>query len=214
MRMLELFSGTGVMSETFLNAGHEIMTVELDPKFHPTLRADILDIDWNEFADEYGKFDVMWASPPCTTFSVASIGHHRQKNRETGECVAVSEQAKIGDELLAQTLRAIKVLQPKVWFIENPRAGMRTMRVMADLPRYTVTYCQYGWNIMKPTDIWTNHPDPRFKPACKNGAPCHMRSPRHNWKTGLQSLPRGAARAMIPQELCDHILEICEDVIE
>ena len=166
MRMLELFSGTGVMSETFRKAGHEVVTVELDPKFNPTVCKDILDIDWYDFEDEYGKFDVMWASPPCTTFSVASIGHHRQKNRETGECVAVSEQAKIGDELLAQTLRAVYLLHP------------------------------------------------RFKPACKNGAPCHMRSPRHNWKTGLQSLPRGAARAMIPQELCDHILEICEDVIE
>lgn len=214
MRMLELFSGTEVMSETFRRAGHDSVSVEVDKRFDPTIRANILNIDWNQFADDNGRFDVLWASPPCTTFSLASIGHHRKKNRETGECEAVSEDAKIGDALLRQTLKAIEVLRPKLWFIENPRAGMRTMRCMRDLPRYTVTYCQYGMPIMKPTDIWTNHPSPTFRPACKNGDPCHMAAPRHNWKTGLQSLPRGPARSALPQQLCDEVLRMCEEVIQ
>ena len=33
-----------------------------------------------------------------------------------------------------------------------------------------LTYCQYGDQRQKPTDIWTNHPQPNFKPPCKQGA--------------------------------------------
>lgn len=69
----------------------------------------------------------------------------------------------------------IKELKPKYYFWENPRAGLRKMTFMQDIPRYTITYCQYMMNEpwekrrMKPTDIWTNHPNPKFKPPCKNG---------------------------------------------
>ena len=63
-------------------------------------------------------------------------------------------------------LKLIDQLQPRYYFIENPRGGMRKMEWMKGLPRYTVTYCQYGDNRMKPTDIWTNHPDPKFLPMC------------------------------------------------
>lgn len=83
------------------------------------------------------------------------------------------------------------------------------MRFMRDLPRYTVTYCQYGDTRMKPTDIWTNHPDPQFKPACSNGDPCHERAPRGSM-TGTQGLKDHKHRSVIPEELCDHIVDICE----
>lgn len=82
---------------------------------------------------------------------------------------------------------------------------------MKSLPRYTVTYCQYGDTRMKPTDIWTNHPDPRFKPMCKNGDPCHVPAPRGS-KTGTQGLKnsRERERSVIPKPLCQHIVDICE----
>lgn len=81
---------------------------------------------------------------------------------------------------------------------------------MSKLPRYTVTYCQYGDNRMKPTDIWTNHPNPKFKPMCKNGAPCHESAPRGS-KTGTQGLKCKIDRSRIPKELCDHIASISEE---
>ena len=52
------------------------------------------------------------------------------------------------------------------------------MNFMKGLPRYTVTYCKYGDTRMKPTDIWTNHPNPQFLPPCQNGDKCHKPSPR------------------------------------
>ena len=84
------------------------------------------------------------------------------------------------------------------------------MWFMKNLPRYTVTYCQYGDTRMKPTDIWTNHPNPRFKPPCKNGDPCHVSAPR-GASTGTQGIKGRIMRAVIPQELCEHIVEICEE---
>ena len=107
-------------------------------------------------------------------------------------------------------LKLIEELNPKYYFIENPRGGLRKMDFMQDLPRYTITYCQYGHNSMKPTDIWTNHPDPKFRPMCKNGQPCHEAAPRGS-KTGLQGVKDKATRSIIPKELCEHIVKICED---
>lgn len=86
---------------------------------------------------------------------------------------------------------------------------MRKMDFMSGLPRYTVTYCKYGDTRMKPTDIWTNHPNPDFLPMCHNGDPCHERAPR-GAKTGTQGLKGSMERSVIPRALCEHIVEICE----
>lgn len=64
---------------------------------------------------------------------------------------------------------------------------------------------------MKPTDIWTNHPDPRFKPPCHYGDPCHMAAPRGTHTAGTQLLANSKERARIPAELCRHIVDICEE---
>lgn len=84
------------------------------------------------------------------------------------------------------------------------------MDFMNGLPRYTVTYCQYGDIRMKPTDIWTNHPSPNFKPPCRNGDKCHTPAPR-GARTGTQGLKGSLERSKIPKELCEHIVRICED---
>lgn len=83
------------------------------------------------------------------------------------------------------------------------------MDFMQGLPRYTVTYCQYGDMRMKPTDIWTNHPNPRFKPPCHNGDSCHVKAPR-GARTGTQGLKGAKDRSVIPVGLCEHIVDICE----
>lgn len=65
---------------------------------------------------------------------------------------------------------------------------------------------------MKPTDIWTNHPNPSFKPMCKNGDSCHVAAPRGS-RTGTQGLKNAKERGVIPQQLCEHICDICEETI-
>ena len=191
--------------------GHEVFSVEWSKDFKGIdLYEDILNVSAADIIEKFGKPDVIWASPDCATFSIAAISHHRRKNAETGNLEPYSNYAKFCDNVDQHVLALIRELNPKFYFIENPRGGMRKMTWMQDLPRYTVTYCQYGDDRMKPTDIWTNHPAPQFLPMCKNGDPCHESAPRGS-KTGTQGLKGSKERSIIPQKLCEHIVHICEN---
>ena len=210
MKLLELFAGTRSIGKAFEEKGHEVFSVEWDRSFENIdLYKDIYELSAKEILDKFGRPDVIWASPDCSSYSIAAISHHR-KREENGNLAPVSEYAKFCDRVNQHTLNLIMTLSPKYWFIENPRGGMRKMDFMHGLPRYTVTYCQYGDTRMKPTDIWTNHPDPKFKPMCKNGDLCHEKAPRGS-RTGTQGLKGSKERSVIPVELCRHILKICEE---
>lgn len=216
MKVLELFAGTRSIGKAFEAAGHEVFSVEWEKRFEDiSLYADILTITADDIIEKFGKPDVIWASPDCTTFSIAAISHHRRLNPETGNLDPVSEYAKFCDKVDRHVLRLIEELNPKFYFIENPRGGMRKMTWMQGLPRHTVTYCQYELDKpvnerrMKPTDIWTNHPDPQFRPMCSNGSKCHAAAPR-GAKTGTQGMKGSKERSVIPRMLCEHIVYICE----
>jgi len=209
MKVLELFAGTRSIGKAFEAKGHEVFSVEWDKDFENIdLYKDISLLTAQEILEKFGKPDVIWASPDCSTYSVAAISKHRKKEAD-GNLLAVTDYAKFCDATNAHVVELIRELNPKYWFIENPRGGLRKMNFMKTLPRYTVTYCQYGDTRMKPTDIWTNHPNPQFKPPCKNGDPCHERAPRGS-RSGTQKIKNAKLRAVIPEELCNHIVEICE----
>ena len=210
MKVLELFAGTRSIGKAFEAHGHEVFSVDWDESFENIdLHADIGSLSAAEVLGRFGRPDVIWASFDCTTFSIAGIGHHRRKNPETGELDPISDYAKQCDQIDQHVLELIRELQPEFYFIENPRGGLRKMSWMQGLPRHTITYCQYGDTRMKPTDIWTNHPAPGFKPPCKNGDPCHDRAPRGS-RSGTQGLKNAKERSVIPALLCEHIVDICE----
>lgn len=210
MKVLDLFCGTKSIARAFEEHGHEVYTVDWNADFEPTLCADIGTLTAGDLIKLCGGVpDVIWASPDCTSYSVAAISYHRRRNPTTGNLDAVTDYAKKCDEINSHVIDVIKELNPKYFFIENPRGGMRKMDFVRDLPRYTVTYCQYGEERMKPTDIWTNHPNPQFKPPCKNGDSCHISAPR-GAQTGTQGIKGARDRARIPQALCEHIVKICE----
>ena len=217
MKVLELFAGTRSIGKAFEARGHEVFSIEWDKDFkNIDMYADIGQLKANDILERFGQPDVIWASPDCTTFCVAAISKHRRKNPETGSLDPISEYAKFCDDVDQNVLKLIRELKPKYFFIENPRGGMRKMSWMQGIPRYTVTYCQYTLDLpleqrrMKPTDIWTNHPDPKFKPPCKNGDPCHVAAPR-GARTGTQGIKGSKDRSRIPKELCEHIVDICEE---
>lgn len=166
MKILELFAGTRSIGKAFEKHGHDVFSVDWCKDFRNIdLYADISKLTAADIIDRFGKPDVIWASPDCTSYSIAAISHHRIKTDTT--LLPKTDYAKFCDETNRHLLDLINELQPKYWFIENPRGGLRKMDFMRKLSRYTVTYCQYGDTRMKPTDIWTNHPNPQFKPMCK-----------------------------------------------
>lgn len=212
MKVLELFAGTRSIGKAFEAKGHEVFSIDWDRRFDKiNLHTDISELQADRILREFGQPDVIWASPDCTSYSVAAISTHRRQDAD-GSLTAISDYAKFCDKTNRHVLELIAELNPKVYFIENPRGGLRKMDFMRGLPRYTVTYCQYGDTRQKPTDIWTNHPEPNFKPACKPGASCHSAAPRGS-KTGTQALADSELRSVIPAALCNHIVTICERII-
>ena len=213
MNVLELFAGTRSIGKAFERKEHNVFSVDWNKEFKDIdLYFDIGKLTSDYILKCFGKPDVIWASPDYTSYSVAGIYHHRRKDKLTGSLEPISEYAMFCDSVNQNVLKLINDLNPTFYFIENPRGAMRKMSWMKDLPRYTVTYCQYGDTRMKPTDIWTNHPNPKFKPPCKQGAPCHIPAPRGS-QTGTQGLKSCVDRAVIPLELCNHIVNICEEYL-
>lgn len=216
MKVLELFAGQRSIGKAFDKKNHEVYSIEWD-KRHENIDwyQDISIITANDIIERFGVPDIVWASPDCTSYSIAGISYHRTRE-SGGNLLAKSDYAKFCDKTNLNVMMLIddllKINPNLIYFIENPRGGMRKMDFIKDKPRYTVTYCQYGDERMKPTDIWTNHPNPNFKPACKNGDSCHVAAPRGS-RTGTQGRKNSIERSLIPAQLCDHIVNICEEFL-
>ena len=152
------------------------------------------------------EVDFVWASPPCTYFSVASIGHHWYPDH-----TPKSDKALEGVAIVLKTLEIIEKVNPRLgWLIENPRGKLRKLGILNNDYLNTVTYCRYGDTRMKPTDLW-NTISPPWKPRkmCKNGDPCHVAAPRGS-KTGTQGLKGSYERSKVPSELCEEIIKVLE----
>ena len=214
MKVLELFAGTRCIGKAFEKKSHEVYSLEWD-KQHKDIDwyVDIGAITVNDVIERFGVPDIVWASPDCSSYSIAAISHHRRKD-ENGNLSPVSDYAKFCDNVNKNVLKLIndllKINPNLLYFIENPRGGLRKMSFMKDIPRYTITYCQYGDDRMKPTDIWTNYLNPNFKPMCKNGDSCHVPAPRGS-KTGTQGRKGKVERSLIPSEFCNYVVHICEN---
>lgn len=202
MNILELFAGTCSFSNVAKSLGNIVYTSDIDPSFNTDYTISIMDFDTRNI-----KFsvDVLWASPPCETFSVASLGHHWTGGK--GAYIPKTQACLDGIARVEKTIDIINELKPRYWIIENPRGVLRKMPFMEQFRRVTVTYCQYGDTRMKPTDLWTNIPESMWtpRPMCKNGSPCHIAAPRGS-STGTQGIKTYRDRSRVPEELCREIL--------
>ena len=204
MNILELFAGSRSIGKVAEELDLQVFSTDINPYEKINYVVDIIDFDLNKIPF---KPDIIWASPPCTGFSVASIGTHWAGGKNA--YIPKTEVTKNGIKMVLKTLEIINKLEPKYWFIENPRGVLRKMPFMQDLKRNTVTYCQYGDTRMKPTDIWTNNNNWKPKPMCKNGDSCHESAPRGS-KTGTQGKNSAYERSEIPYELCVEVLNSCK----
>lgn len=204
MNVLELFAGSRSIGKVAEELKYNVFSIDINNFKNIDL---VKDIEFLTKDDIPFNPDVIWASPPCTTYSIAAICHHRDMGKPKTDFAAKS------DRLVLNTLKLIKEYDCK-YFIENPRGYMRKMDFMKGIPRTTVWYCRYGDTRAKPTDIWSNHIYSLFntngwqpRQECFNGnKKCHHESAPRGSQSGTQGLKGNYLRSKIPNELCKEIL--------
>ena len=102
MRVLELFAGACSFSNVAKEMGIETFTTDIKQFGNIDLAKDIMEL---EYKDIPFIPDIIWASPPCTVFSVASIGTHWTGGFRAYE--PKTESAKLGLELVKKTIDII-----------------------------------------------------------------------------------------------------------
>ena len=211
MNVLELFAGSRSIGNIADSYNFNVYSSDIN-NFE---KIDYV-IDINNF--DVGKVpfipDLIWASPPCTYFSVASIGKHWNKDH-----TPKSQNALVGVGYVESTLKIIdyflKLNPGLIWYMENPRGKLRKLDVVKNLPRTTIWYCTYGDARAKPTDIWSNNIYSIFnttgwipKTECFNGnTKCHHEPAPRGSRTGTQGLKNNYERSKIPKQLIMDILE-------
>jgi hypothetical protein len=198
LKLVELFAGSRCVGKAGEELGMKVFSADWQPFDNIDFVGDIENMKIN---DVPFVPDVVWASPDCTTYTIAAISTHRNGTEPK------SEYAKKCDQVNRHFISLIKQWLEKnpnlKFYIENPRGMLRKMPFMQEFKRHTVWYCQYGDDRAKPTDIWTNNDEWLPRPMCHNGNKnCHHQPAPRGSKTGTQGRKGSYNRSMIPHQLC------------
>eukprot|EP01051_Picozoa_sp_SAG22_P001126 SAG22_NODE_41_length_25488_cov_6.133719_1_plen_344_part_10 len=160
LKVLELFSGTGSVGKIAEKIrGCQVVSVDVEPEtagYKPTVVCDVLKLDYKNLGFIP---DVIWASPPCRTYSIMASGTHRTK----ADMAPKTPAGKLGKKILEKTVEIISYfddLNPNLkFYMENPHTGLmkHEQTVLAKLPPVkmaVVSYCKYGFRYKKDTDVF------------------------------------------------------------
>ena len=176
MKVLELFSGTGHISNMFRAEGNKAWKVDWSKDLDANLHIDISTLTKEKILELCdGKPDVIWASPDCTTFSIAATAKGGGlKHREAGTYAPKTDYAKFCDDIDQHVIDLIAEVKPKYWFIENPRGLMRKMPWMESIADKLPGGGTLHRNLL--SVWWQNNEAHRYLD----------KSPRHTIQTSLQ----------------------------
>lgn len=222
---LDLFAGTGSATQAFRESDDwVVISVDDDTaleendhsnkeSFEADIQKDITELTPEDF--EEWDFDFIWASPPCTDFSIAGVGNTWADDRMPKR-KSVPESVQV----IYHTIWLINELDPEYWFMENPRGMMRVVMPYSyrdresEVPEWakpkTVTYCQYGNDFQKPTDLWGVHPPSFEHKTCSPGDDCHKESGRSidSFKKHIRD---PVERSAVPDQLSEEVFEAVEN---
>jgi hypothetical protein len=151
-RLLELCSGTGSVGRAFAARGWDVVSVDCDRRAHASICCDLLELT-AEQCRSYGPVDFLWASPPCTFYSIA---------RTTGP----PADLEAADRLVQKCLDLATELGVP-FMMENPHSGkLKSRPVVQGIPMRVVDYCVYGAPYRKRTALWTNTEFAPARPLC------------------------------------------------
>ena len=202
----KLFAGTQSVSKVFREQGWTATTVDLDPASQPDIVGDIGTMDLALLPEHV---DCVWASPPCTHYSVARTTAKTPRDLEGS------------DALVRRSLEIIGRYPGCAWFMENPQGLLMHREVVRGLPLRLVDYCQYRdgrfpAKYRKRTCLWTNVEAWVPRPLC-NRRTCGSMGPdgRHSeyaqrWPRKRDGLPFKDGHPIgqlysIPPALLEHI---------
>src|SRR5262245_24781407 len=130
--MLDLFSGSGSASRAAAVRGWRVVRIDNAPGTAADIRADLS--TW-EPPPDLGRFDLVWASPPCQQLSTAS----RDRDVDAGLV------------LVRAALHIIRALAPRWWVLENVHGATRAIGELIGPP--VACYGSfYLWGVFPPFD--------------------------------------------------------------
>ena len=149
MNILELFAGSRSLGNEADKIGHNVFSIDWTKYENINLA---IDIGYLKLSDVPFVPDMVWASPDCTTYTIAACRKHRTNSIEPKSEYAV--KCDIVNKHWISLVKEWLVINPNmVFFIENPTGMLRKMPFMQEFKRHSVWYCQYGDTRAKPTDI-------------------------------------------------------------
>lgn len=221
-RQLDLCCGMKGFSQAMIEDDNwEVVTLDIEEKFNPTICKDIVKIDVTDLP--YHSYNLITGAPPCNIWGPGSYNNYWSK---VGDKFIIKKEVKKDKEKWKMVIHMVKVakkcfdlsrkLDVDFIFIENPKNGifsnvMKQIGVIGDFEIESVTQCQYGKDYRKNTHLIGRFPlSMQFK-SCKAGDYCHISGKRGS-RTGVQNPNKTSEEiAKIPYNLSKSIKEAVEN---
>ncbi len=218
----ELFGGVGEISVQIANRFPSLRRIYMfewrgrivcdAARRHPRVTVVVTDIrTMNYVFVPPGAF--VWASPPCEGYSPQRRSEFAKKGTEFAKSVL-----ELADTYVRVTLDFIRAAAALCWVLENPSAELRNRLAIwkhVHYDRFTVTYCKYGFDYRKRTDLFVSRElgailrvnGGGFKAPCSpKASPCDLIKCGGNHPRVAAGLPAWML-GRVPKSLVNDILD-------